>query len=151
MKTIQMKNSVRLLVAGVLLLSIGCGEKKEDKKEPLIQRTKTEEPKKEPRQKLSAGAKAFIQCAACHNLKEGQPNKVGPNLYGIFGRKAASLEGFAYSKALQKSDIVWNEDHIRAWLEKPTDYVPGTIMAFIGIQNKEQQDILIEYLKEETK
>lgn len=140
-----------ILTSALAFAMVSCGSKAEKKEESLIKRPKTEATQKKPIAKLSPGAKTFIQCAACHNLKKGEPNKVGPNLHGIFGRKAASLEGFAYSEALKKSNIVWNEDHIRAWLEKPTDYVPGTIMAFIGIKNKQQQDVLIEYLKEETK
>lgn len=138
-----------LALFSVMLMS--CGGKKEEKeKESLMSRPKTETAPKKEIAKLSPGKKAFIQCAACHNLKKGEPHKVGPNLNGIFGRKAASLEDFNYSEALQNSEIVWNEDHIRNWLTKPSDYVPGTTMAFIGIKNEEQQNALIEYLKEET-
>lgn len=146
--TIKIKNVAILLVT---ILVASCGGKEEKKEEPIIKRAKKEVTQKTPRTKMTAGQKAFLLCAACHNLKKGEPNKVGPNLNGIFGRKAASLTDFNYSEALQNSGIVWSEDHIRKWLEKPTDYVPGTTMAFIGIQNKEQQDALIEYLKEETK
>lgn len=147
-----MRTIIKILhVVPIVLLAIACGEKKEKKEEFSVERTKTETVKKEPVIKLSLGKKAFIQCAACHNLKEGEPHKVGPNLHGIFGREAASLTDFNYSEALSNSDIVWNEDHIRNWLTKPSDYVPGTTMAFIGIQNKEQQDALIDYLKQETK
>ena len=89
-------------------------------------------------------------CQACHTVKEGEPHKVGPNLYGFLGQKAASKEGFTYSDALKKSNIVWNEEHLRNWMKKPTDYIPGTIMAFVGIENEEQQTALIEYLKEQT-
>ena len=140
-----------ILALSLTLIMVSCGEKKEKKEDSLIKRPKTEVVKKKPKQKLSAGARAFIQCAACHNLKEGQPNKVGPNLHGIFGRPAASLENFTYSEALTNSGIVWDEEKIRNWLSKPSDYVPGTTMAFIGIKNEEQQTALIEYLKEETK
>ncbi|WP_394972686.1 c-type cytochrome [uncultured Croceitalea sp.] len=140
-----------IFVLLLLAIMISCGEKKEKKEDSIIKRPKTEVAKKEPKQKMSAGARAFIQCAACHNLKEGQPNKVGPNLYGIFGRPAASLENFTYSEALTNSGIVWDEEKIRNWLSKPSDYVPGTTMAFIGIKNEEQQIALIKYLKEETK
>ncbi len=139
------------LMSSAALMLISCGDKVKKEEEQLITRPKAEVAKKEPRKKLSQGEKAFLLCTACHNLKEGEPNKVGPNLYGVFGRKAASLEGFNYSEALKNSGIVWNEEHIRNWLEKPADYVPGTTMAFIGIQNEEQQTALIEYLKEQTK
>ncbi len=104
---------------------------------------------KSPR-KMSLGEKTFIMCQACHTVKEGEPHKVGPNLYGFLGQKAASKAGFSYSDALKNSDIVWNEEHLRNWMQKPTDYIPGTIMAFIGIENEDQQTALIEYLKEQT-
>ncbi len=140
----------------ILLLLIvfiySCVNKTEKKETPIYKEAVLNETdKKEPIKKLSAGAKLFIQCAACHNLKKGEPNKVGPNLNGIFGRKAGSYKGFIYSDVLKASNIVWDENHIRNWLEKPSDYLPGTTMAFIGITNKEQQDTLIKYLKKETK
>jgi len=103
------------------------------------------------KKELSMGEKVFILCKACHNLKEGEPHKVGPNLYGIFGRKAGTAEGFNYSPALKGSDIIWDENHIRNWMKKPNDYIPGTTMAFIGIQDEDKQTALIEYLKEQTK
>jgi len=142
---------LRTLLCCLVFLTISCGGKEKKKKEPLITRSKTETTKKPAKQLKSKGEIAFLQCAACHNLKKGEPNKVGPNLNGIFGRKAAALENFTYSEALTNSDIVWNEKHIRNWLTKPAEYVPGTTMAFIGIKNKAQQDALITFLKEETK
>jgi len=105
-----------------------------------------------PKAQMTAGARLFLLCQACHNLKEGEPHKVGPNLHGLFGRKAGSVADFNnYSEGMKASGIVWDENHLREWLTKPTDYIEGTTMAFIGIPEKEKQDLLIEYLKEETK
>lgn len=151
MKRTGKKTLVTTLLITAIATLISCGDKKEKKEESLVKRPKTEVVKKVVKRTLSPNAKAFIQCAACHNLKKEDGHKVGPNLHGIFGRKAASLQDFTYSEALKNSDIVWDEEKIRNWLEKPSDYVPGTTMAFIGIKNKEQQDALITYLKEETK
>ncbi|MFS4467228.1 c-type cytochrome [Maribacter sp. 2210JD10-5] len=150
MKIFRKNYSVIYLISGLLLI-VSCGEGKNKKEGSSIKEPKIEKLKKEAAQKLSTGARAFIQCAACHNLKKGEPNKVGPNLYGIFGRPAGSLENFNYSEALKNSGIVWDEDNIRNWLAKPTEFVPGTTMAFIGINDKKQQNALIDYLKEETK
>lgn len=141
----------RLMCIAILsAFLVSCVGKQEKKEAPLLTRKKIAVPKKEV-SKMTLGKKAFIQCAACHSLKKGEPHKVGPNLNGVFGRKAASLEDFNYSEALKGSDIVWSDEHIRNWLAKPSDYVPGTNMAFIGIKNKKMQDALIGYLKEETK
>ena len=104
----------------------------------------------EKRKPLSLGQRMFIMCEPCHSVKEGEAHKTGPNLHGIFGSPAAAKEGFTYSEALQQSGITWDESHIKNWLAKPMDYIPGTTMAFVGIEKEEQQDALIEYLKEIT-
>lgn len=144
---------VNSVISAIVLFGIivGCGKKEEKKENISSTSPKIEDVKEKPLIKMSLGQRTFMQCAACHNLKQDEPHKVGPNLNGLFGRKAGSLEDFNYSEALKASDIVWNEEHIRAWLEKPSKYVPGTIMLFVGVKNKEQQDVLIKYLKEETK
>lgn len=92
----------------------------------------------------------YVQCRACHTLKKGEPNRVGPNLYGMFGSKAAYVEGFAYSKPLIESDVVWNDETMDLWLEKPTALVPGTKMVYGGMRNKADRELLIRYLKIET-
>ncbi|WP_298487538.1 c-type cytochrome [uncultured Maribacter sp.] len=140
-----------------LLLISSCGQK-EKKEEPTFN-IKTES-KTTPVAETSSdktqdtnilGKRMFIACAACHNLKKGEAHKVGPNLYGIFNKKAATTEGFEYSEALKNSGITWSEETIRKWMQDPAGYVPQTKMAFVGIKKEEQQTALIEYLKEETK
>lgn len=100
---------------------------------------------------LKRGKKMFILCKACHSVEKGEAHKTGPNLHQVFGSKAASKIGFNYSDALKSSNIVWDETHLRSWLSKPMDYIPGTSMAFIGIKDKKDQTALINYLKEITK
>lgn len=57
------------------------------------------------------GANLFkTRCQQCHNLKEGEGNKIGPNLHGLFGRHTGSVEGFSYTDANKQKDIVWKED-----------------------------------------
>ena len=77
------------------------------------------------------GKKVFNQCGACHSVKEGQ-NRVGPSLYGIVGEKAAEVPNFKFSKAMVASNIVWTEDNLFKYLEKPSAMVPGTTMALDG-------------------
>jgi cytochrome c2 len=57
------------------------------------------------------GANLFkTRCAQCHTLGEGEGNKIGPNLHGLFGRHTGSVEGFSYTDANKGKDIVWKED-----------------------------------------
>ena len=96
------------------------------------------------------GRKVYNKCKACHALKAGK-NKVGPSLYGIMDRKAGTVAGFKYSKAMKASGLTWNEEALRNYLEKPRKFVKGTRMAFSGIKKKKQMDNLIAYLKIATK
>src|SRR5712691_1883648 len=76
------------------------------------------------------GAQAFGQCMACHSVQPGE-HMTGPSLAHVWGRKAASAEGFArYSEALQRSGMTWNEATLDKWLANPAHLVPGTSMTF---------------------
>jgi cytochrome c len=87
------------------------------------------------------------QCKACHTTEKGAPNKVGPNLFGVVGRKAATLDGFSYSSAMQKSGLTWDEKTLSDYLKEPRKIVPGTKMAFVGLRKQDQIDDVIAYLK----
>lgn len=99
---------------------------------------------------LERGAILFKRCRACHTLDEGGRNKVGPNLWAIWGAKAASHDGFAYSKALKESGIVWDDETMDAYIRKPREAVPGTRMSFAGIKKAEDRQALMLYLKSKT-
>lgn len=97
----------------------------------------------------AAGRKVFNQCMACHALKEGQ-HRVGPSLYGIFGRKAGTVEGFnRYSPALKEADVVWNDETLSKYIENPSEYIPGNRMPFPGLADAQKRADLIAYLKQE--
>jgi cytochrome c len=92
------------------------------------------------------GKTIFARCAICHTVVKGGPNGLGPNLFGVVGRKAASLPGFMYSGALKSSGITWTPDKLKVWIGGPQRLVPGTKMAFGGISNPHQIDDVIAYL-----
>jgi cytochrome c len=93
------------------------------------------------------GEKVFRDCKPCHTLAEGK-NRVGPNLYHIVGRKAGTVEGFAYSNAMKHAGIIWNEKNLKEFLAKPMWFIAGNKMAFAGIKQENELNNLIAYLKE---
>jgi cytochrome c len=93
-----------------------------------------------------AGKTVFARCAICHKAAQGAPNSVGPNLFGISGRKAASLPGFEYSGPLKAASITWTDDKLAEWVSGPAKMVPGTKMAFPGITSKGQVRDVVAYL-----
>ena len=95
------------------------------------------------------GKKVFNKCKACH-FADKKKNKVGPYLVGVVGRKAASVEGFKYSKAMQAKGaegLVWNEENLDKYLAAPKKFVPGNKMAFAGLKKAEDRANVIAYLK----
>jgi len=94
------------------------------------------------------GERVFKKCVACHSLTK---NKMGPALGNIFGKKAGSVKGYRYSKAMRNSDIIWTDCSLDEFLFKPRKYIKGTKMRFSGIRKKSQREAVIKYLKENQK
>jgi cytochrome c len=92
------------------------------------------------------GAQVAKQCEICHNLGKGQGAKIGPDLYGVVGRKVASEPGFNYSAALKAKGGTWTFDALNPWLTNPRADVPGTLMTFAGLSNEHQRADVIAYL-----
>ena len=102
-------------------------------------------------QDVAAGKKVFRRCTACHTVDEGGKNKVGPNLWGIFGATAgARAIGYKYSDSLKASGVVWDDATMSDYLENPRKMIPKTRMAFPGLKKPEQRADVIAYLKSVT-
>jgi cytochrome c len=93
------------------------------------------------------GEAAFVaQCGTCHVVSQASDERQGPNLYGVFGRRAGTLKGFKYSKALAKVKQPWTRERLDAWLTDTAKLVPGSVM------NYRQADaglraVIIDYLE----
>ena len=92
------------------------------------------------------GTQVAKQCLTCHNFGKGQGNKIGPNLYGVVGRKVASEAGFNYSPQLKAMGGTWTFEALDKWLLNPRADVPGTMMTFAGIGSEKQRADVIAYL-----
>ena len=89
-------------------------------------------------------------CAACHTFGAAGGTLIGPNLHGVFGRRAASVAGFDYSPALASSGLVWTPVSLEAWLNEPASFVAGTKMAFTGYRSPDDRRDLIAFLLHAT-
>lgn len=97
----------------------------------------------------AAGQRVFNQCRACHTPDQGGRNGVGPNLWGIVGRRAASIEGFRYSanmRTLGEGGHTWTDDNLTAYITNPKAVAPQGTMSYPGLRNAEQLTNLIAYL-----
>jgi cytochrome c len=95
---------------------------------------------------VEAGKADFKKCALCHTTEAGK-NKIGPSLFGVIGRKAASVENYNYSEAMKKFDHTWDAQTLDTYLADPRATVPGTKMIFPGIKDEKERQDVIAYLE----
>ncbi len=102
---------------------------------------------------VKKGERVFRKCKTCHEINK-ERNKVGPHLVNIIGRPAASIDGYKYSKGMAKKGeegLVWTQEIMFEYLEKPRQYVKGTKMAFNGLRKEKDRYDIVAYLVSETK
>lgn len=102
-------------------------------------------------QDLTAGARSFNKCRACHQVGETAKNTVGPVLNGLLGREAGTVEGYTYSAANKASGITWDEAVFAEYIRDPRAKVPGTKMIFPGIKNEQEIKDLTAFIKQYDK
>jgi len=99
---------------------------------------------------IENGEARFAVCRACHTTVEGGQDMTGPNLWGVFGRKAGSKADFNYSDDMKNSGWTWDAARIDQWITNPRAMLAGTKMTFIGMPNPQDRIDLIGYLKVAT-
>ena len=99
-------------------------------------------------QSAERGERTFNQqCKACPTVEKGGPSPIGPNLFGVVGRKAGALEGYGYSDAMKKSGITWDDASLAEYLKDPKAKVPDGKMAFAGLKQANPLNDVVAYLK----
>jgi cytochrome c len=99
---------------------------------------------------LDNGQAKFALCKSCHTTAQGGADMTGPNLFGIFGRKAGAKAGFAYSDGLKAAGLTWDAPHLDTWITNPRGMVPATKMTYAGMESAKDRTDLIAYLKVAT-
>jgi cytochrome c len=99
-------------------------------------------------QDAAKGEKTFALCRACHQIGPNAKNLIGPELNGIVGRKAGSVENYNYSDANKESGITWDEANLAEYIKDPRGKVPETKMTFAGIRDEGRVKDLIAFLKQ---
>lgn len=98
---------------------------------------------------VGRGAELFeSKCAVCHTSRRSDPDKAGPNLFGVVGRPAASRPAFAYSAAMKKFGEPWLDASLDRFLAGPQAMVPGTFMAFTGVRRAEDRRAIVCFLSD---
>ena len=99
---------------------------------------------------LSNGEAKFAVCRSCHTLSEGGDDMIGPNLWGIFGRKAGSKPGFSYSDDMKAAGWTWDAGRLDKWITNPKAVLMGTKMTFVGMPDANDRRDVIAFLKVRT-
>ena len=99
---------------------------------------------------LDHGKNVWKKCSACHSIKKGGKNKIGPALYSVIGRNVAALSDYKYSKAFVAYGKSWTFEQMNGFLKKPQSYIKGTKMAFAGLKKEKDRASVILYMNSKS-
>jgi len=99
---------------------------------------------------IASGEKIFKKCVACHSIKKGGRNKIGPALYNVVGRAVGGVNDYKYSKALASYGKDWTFEELNGFLTKPSSYLKGTKMSYAGLRKEKDRASVIKYLNQNS-
>tara|TARA_B100001173_G_scaffold217295_1_gene187807 strand:- start:448 stop:975 length:528 start_codon:yes stop_codon:yes gene_type:complete len=99
---------------------------------------------------ISHGEKQFKKCKACHSIKQGGGNKIGPKLWNVMFRSAGSITDYKYSKALSSYNKEWNWEEMNGFLIKPSKWIPNNKMGFAGLKSEKDRASVLLYLNQNS-
>ena len=99
---------------------------------------------------LDHAKKVWKKCSACHSIKKGGKNKIGPALYSVLGRNVATLDDYKYSKAFVAYGKSWTFEEMNGFLKKPQSYIKGTKMAFAGLRSEKDRASIILFMNQNS-
>ena len=139
---------IRTVIYVLLLVAAGCSTVPSVAPSAAVSDASADEAHK---RLIAKGRSQFLHCNSCHVTDAAAPppfgDSLGPHLEHIVGRRAASVDGFAYTEALQTLDLVWDEETLDRWLRQPQAMVPAMCEPFMGMANPESRKALIAFLK----
>ena len=153
-----MQRATRVGILAALTLVAGCGADSEAPASTpvLTAATLGEQTLRTPAEYLASapyvtadranGEALARRCRACHTLERDGVNRLGPRLHGFFGQPVGSVEGFAYTNAVLAAEFAWTPRALDAWLQHPSRFLPGNMMAFAGVPDAADRADLIAYL-----
>tara|TARA_Y100000590_G_C15543868_1_gene948048 strand:- start:586 stop:1113 length:528 start_codon:yes stop_codon:yes gene_type:complete len=99
---------------------------------------------------VAHGQKVFKKCAACHSVTKDGKNKIGPKLWSVMFRQAASITDYKYSKALSSYQKEWDWEEMNGFLLKPAKWIKGNKMGFAGLKSEKDRASVILYLNQNS-
>jgi len=99
---------------------------------------------------ITNGEKQFKKCKACHSIKQGGGNKIGPKLWNVMFRPVGAITDYKYSKALSSYGKEWSWEEMNGFLIKPATWIKGNKMGFAGIKDEKDRASIILYLNQNS-
>ena len=99
---------------------------------------------------IAHGEKVYKKCKACHSIKQGGGNKIGPALWNVIFRPVGSVTDYKYSKALSSYGKEWTWEEMNGFLIKPSKWIPNNKMGFAGLKSEKDRASVILYLNQNS-